>query len=323
MRLGVRPMSTFVALIVVAPVLAGPYSGPQDGNAAASQDDSFRFLLPVTGTAGVDWVITKYFDHDPSSDFRDYRGGERSYNTHKGTDFAVPNFRWMDNEDLQVHVLAAADGRVIDLHDGEYDRQIEKGKAIRGNYVVIEHPDGFRTLYFHLKAGSIEVTKGQEVGTGTRLGVVGSSGNSNGPHLHFEVHDEAGRPVDPFRDELWEDAPAYDIATTVMDYTVMASRMERPDLRDPPENATSISPGKGVISVAACVVYAKEGDELKVVLRNGTTTHVRTKLYDRFRSDNRKGWRVDVNKRSGVWHISFYINDKPTGITHEVRVASR
>ncbi len=56
-----------------------------------------------------------------------------------------------------------------------------------GNYVLINHHDGTYTLYAHGQAGSICVSEGQNVSQGQQLMRVGSTGNSTGPHLHFEV----------------------------------------------------------------------------------------------------------------------------------------
>jgi murein DD-endopeptidase MepM/ murein hydrolase activator NlpD len=63
-----------------------------------------------------------------------------------------------------------------------------------GNLVVIRHPDGLETRYAHLSA--IEVKKGDEVAVGQQVGQVGSTGQSTGPHLHFEVRKD-GKPIDP------------------------------------------------------------------------------------------------------------------------------
>ena len=63
-----------------------------------------------------------------------------------------------------------------------------------GNLVVIQHRLGFQTWYAHLS--SVAVSTGQAVSGGTRIGAVGSTGNSTGPHLHFEVRHN-GTPVDP------------------------------------------------------------------------------------------------------------------------------
>ena len=63
-----------------------------------------------------------------------------------------------------------------------------------GNYVVIAHAGGFDTLYGHLS--SILVRAGQRVTQGTPVGLEGSTGNSTGPHLHFELR-VGQKPVDP------------------------------------------------------------------------------------------------------------------------------
>ncbi len=55
-----------------------------------------------------------------------------------------------------------------------------------GNTIIIEHPDNFKTLYAHLKA--IKVKVGDTVKMGDVIGLMGSTGRSTGPHLHFEVH---------------------------------------------------------------------------------------------------------------------------------------
>ncbi len=65
-----------------------------------------------------------------------------------------------------------------------------------GEYVVINHHDGTMTLYAHMLAGTRKVSKGQEVSQGQVLGTVGSTGNSTGTHLHFEVL-IGGSPVNP------------------------------------------------------------------------------------------------------------------------------
>jgi murein DD-endopeptidase MepM/ murein hydrolase activator NlpD len=63
-----------------------------------------------------------------------------------------------------------------------------------GNYVVIAHSGGFDTLYGHLSTTLVKA--GQVVTQGTVVGLEGSTGNSTGPHLHFELR-VGGRPIDP------------------------------------------------------------------------------------------------------------------------------
>jgi murein DD-endopeptidase MepM/ murein hydrolase activator NlpD len=57
-----------------------------------------------------------------------------------------------------------------------------------GNYVVITHSDGTKSLYAHLKPGSVEVSPGQVVHAAQRLGIEGTSGSSDGVHLHYTIY---------------------------------------------------------------------------------------------------------------------------------------
>jgi len=95
---------------------------------------------------------------------------------HTGLDLSTP---------AGVPVLAAGGGVVLlaGFNTGGY-----------GNFVVIGHAGGLDTLYGHLM--QILVNQGQTVAKGQPVGLEGSTGNSTGPHLHFEVR-QGGRPVDP------------------------------------------------------------------------------------------------------------------------------
>jgi murein DD-endopeptidase MepM/ murein hydrolase activator NlpD len=64
-----------------------------------------------------------------------------------------------------------------------------------GNYVVIEHPNGTSTMYAHLY--SVSVSVGQSVSQGEKIGVLGNTGRSTGPHLHFEVRNANGSTMRP------------------------------------------------------------------------------------------------------------------------------
>lgn len=132
--------------------------------------------------------VSAYVDEDtlPGS-VKDWNCGSNTYDGHRGTDIATfPfNFYKMDND--LVEVVAAAPGTIIDKHDGEFDRNCS-GNNLTANYVIVQHADGSMALYWHMKNGSITTTGiGQTVALGDHIGVVGSSGSSSGPHLHFEV----------------------------------------------------------------------------------------------------------------------------------------
>ncbi|MBR5581647.1 MAG: M23 family metallopeptidase [Treponema sp.] len=66
---------------------------------------------------------------------------------------------------------------------------------VYGNYVIIDHENGYQTLYAHLQKPA-PVTKGQRVAQGTKIGLVGNTGYSTGPHLHFTVY-KNGKLIDP------------------------------------------------------------------------------------------------------------------------------
>ncbi|MGY5128172.1 M23 family metallopeptidase [Streptomyces nigrescens] len=91
--------------------------------------------------------------------------------SHSGQDFVVPS---------GVAVKAAHSGTVVKAGpNGGGD-----GPAY-GNAIVVKHGNGMYTQYAHLS--QINVSVGQQVGTGEKIGLSGSTGNSSGPHLHFEV----------------------------------------------------------------------------------------------------------------------------------------
>lgn len=124
--------------------------------------------------------------------------------------FPVPNSREITQEYSAEHkaidiaassgspVYAAEDGTVsyVQIWDGSYDTT---GMMSYGHMVEVRHADGNTTLYAHLS--EINVQQGEKVVRGQRIGRVGSTGNSTGPHLHFEVITSEGK-ADP-AEYLW------------------------------------------------------------------------------------------------------------------------
>lgn len=101
--------------------------------------------------------------------------GNRWGEYHRGIDIARPS---------SYAILAADNGVVVSTgYDGSY-----------GNKVVIDHNNGYTTLYAHLS--EINVSVGQVVPQGSNIGIMGSTGVSTGTHLHFEV-EQGGSLVDP------------------------------------------------------------------------------------------------------------------------------
>ena len=105
-------------------------------------------------------------------------GGIGSTN-HKGTDIGRVGYT--------SPIYAAKSGTVI----------VSQRSSSYGNYVVISHGSGNTTLYGHMSSRKVEV--GQYVNQGDVIGITGSTGNSTGPHLHFEIT-ENGVRVNPLSD---------------------------------------------------------------------------------------------------------------------------
>jgi hypothetical protein len=188
-----------------------------------------QFSLPVDCTIGRTCFVQNYVDAEVSASAKDFTCGSLSYDGHKGTDIRLRNYVAMD---AGVDVLAAAPGVVLRTRDGMADVSVRDigADAVRnreaGNSVIVDHGDGWVTQYSHMKKGSVAVQPGEAVSAGTRLGKIGLSGNTEFPHLHFEVRHGDG-PVDPFTGErmaagcgitehtLWKDAIPY-IATGLL-----------------------------------------------------------------------------------------------------------
>ncbi|QQS15842.1 MAG: peptidoglycan DD-metalloendopeptidase family protein [Candidatus Moraniibacteriota bacterium] len=91
------------------------------------------------------------------------------YTFHNGVDFA---------DSVGTPVLAAEDGKVVAMGD--------EGKYAYGKWIAIEHENGLTTLYGHLSKQSVK--KGEKVDRGEKIGLMGSTGYSTGPHVHFGVY---------------------------------------------------------------------------------------------------------------------------------------
>ena len=105
------------------------------------------------------------------------RYGMRGARHHNGVDLAA---------EMGTPILASDGGEIV---FAGYD-----GPGF-GNLIEIRHPNGWTTLYAHLEKSC--VLRGQSVRQGEVIGLVGSTGRSTGPHLHFEIRDNEDKPHNP------------------------------------------------------------------------------------------------------------------------------
>ncbi|MFI9761059.1 M23 family metallopeptidase [Streptomyces sp. NPDC051963] len=170
-----RTRGAVMAAAVGASVVLGA------GVATAAQGAVAKTAAPtVAAKKAASWVdpVKKY---TLSASFAQAGGMWQS--THSGQDFAVPS---------GTKVVAAHGGTVVKAgSNGAGD-----GPAY-GNAVVIKHGNGSFSQYAHLS--KINVKVGQVVKTGQRIALSGNTGNSSGPHLHFEIRTTAnyGSAIDP------------------------------------------------------------------------------------------------------------------------------
>lgn len=273
------------------------------------------FVTPIGGTPYEDWTIVNYLDLQSGSGRVDYRGGNYTYDGHDAIDFTLPNFAAMD---AGVDVVAAGDGIVTAIRDGEYDRwsRVNPNPGQNANLVYIYHGDGIFTGYLHLKNGSVSVQPGDLVVAGQKLGEVGSSGNSTDAHLHFSVY-ENGEAVETYLDpdRWWIDPLPYsgDVAGS-LDHGITNSVPTTADLVERPVDHDVYrqidGPGQGVVLWAHLHGFSS-GDDIDVYFYKPDGTEY---FHSQETVGNiRYGWRLAATTLPdipdlGEWQVDYQRN---------------
>lgn len=146
-----------------------------DGVGGEDSDEENSFVSVMAGLGENDNIITPL--HGRITSPYGYRTNPISdkYGLHTGVDIAA---------DEGTAIVAAYNGVVKETGYGEK----------KGNFVLMQHSDGKQTLYCH--CSELIVQEGTVIRAGEVIALVGSTGWSTGPHLHFEVHVN-GKTVDP------------------------------------------------------------------------------------------------------------------------------
>lgn len=152
-------------------------------------------FYPIGGNHGNDIFHGGFVDLDPTANIQTYGCLPFTYDGHAGIDTPLRSF---GEQIAGVPVFAVLDSICTFSQDGWPD--MNTGGGFQGNIIGLAPIGESREIwYYHLKNGSVAVSVGQFVKAGTQIGMVASSGNSYGPHLHFEVRDQPGDVVyEPF-----------------------------------------------------------------------------------------------------------------------------
>lgn len=304
-----------------------------------------QFALPVDCTIGQDCWTVNYVDVDshPKSS-RDFTCAFKTYEGHKGTDFALRSRIEMDKG---VNVLAARDGKILRLRDGENDnaKTQEEYQFIRnqnkdcGNGIIIDHSNGLQTYYCHLKQNSITVEIGDEVKKGDVIAQIGQSGFAEFPHLHFTVIWEGGQ-IDPFtahlkddgcgkvKDNLWEDDLEYE-PYTIFDGGFTNTLPDFKAISKGQEKVLSVSGSGEAFVYWAGFYHAIEGDKVTLTIRDPQGKVIASREHIMEKSRKRPSYRYVGRKLkgrtlpSGTYTGSITYEKKghpPKTVTHSVLV---
>ena len=133
------------------------------------------------------YLVTSYYG------WRDLTGNGVKDDFHNGIDLVPQDGKH------PCDIVAAADGTVVDVRSNVPDSHTGLGVTtmVTGNYVNIRTKKGYTLIYRHLKSNSVTVKVGDKVKAGDKIGVMGTTGQSTGIHLHYEIRDLAYLSVDP------------------------------------------------------------------------------------------------------------------------------
>lgn len=234
-----------------------------DFDVVAAADDGQEMWLswPVSARLGHDLDACTFVDTSGPTALDSFACEPWTYEGHLGTDLGV-NFAKMDAGSLVV--VAAAAGRVIVADDGYYDRRDNCNNPDPGcgNMVTLDHGNGYETTYCHMKQGSVAVSFGDWVEAGDMLGLVGSSGCSFGPHVHFEVHRD-GLPFDPMVGECNKKPQAAFLGQAPVVTSVMADVRISNLCQDPFPAKYYFKPADNLVTIVSRFAYVTVGSTIR------------------------------------------------------------
>jgi murein DD-endopeptidase MepM/ murein hydrolase activator NlpD len=297
-----------------------PAAGPGDAT------PTVRFRLPFR--TGVWRATTGYVDLNPASpDVEDYECHQVTYDGHLGNDNGILDFVAMDEGRW---VLAAADGVVLDTYDGSFDRRAALDPTDPANGVRVTHDDGTISTYLHFKKWSVVVAPGQRVREGQPIGLIGSSGYTDGPHLHFETRNDGvvyapGAGACRLGDSLWkaQESHAFDRPFEYIHTRISSVPWTVARFYETPPNVHHMYQGVFPVSfVRIRFRYGHPGDTIGVVYRNpaGAVHYSDSATLSTFYGYGYASWNTPLpgSGSLGTWSVETLFNGQIVDTTQFV-----
>ncbi len=315
------PVNRSLCLLIVIVALFTAQSPLLADQAIPNLHDPISFDLPAQCRLGETCWIVNYVDVDPSLAAKDLRCEARTYDGHDGVDVAIRDRGVMEQG---MPVLAAAPGIVRRMRDGVADVSVTTAtsrEAIAGrecgNGIVIDHGEGWETQYCHLKERSLRVTVGEQVERGSAVGLIGLSGKTEFPHVHFTVR-YRGQVIDPFTGQsrsagcgarghsLWRDSGVTyeDVALYHAGFAVQEPQIDA--IRGGTAMAEQLSAESAAIILWVDIfgVQAKDRLRFRIIAPDGRTILDREQRIDRTQA--RRFAFSGIRRQSRKWSSGIY-----------------
>lgn len=213
----------------------------------------------------------------------------------KGTDIAVKTY---NESGKATPVLSAQDGTVV-LVNKDINNQ-----SFYGNSVVVEHTNGWKTVYSHLKTGSINTEVGKFAGKGKQIAELGMSGKADYPHLHFTVYKNG-----EFYKPSWDPLSKNDYSAKDLVLAKAGVSMITPDLnsiREGKYDATTVLSDTPTIYLWVYGFKLKKGDFIKFSMKNSNNVSVISSVVEVSADYTETFYTISKPKGEESWSVGNY-----------------